>query len=679
MSFRFNRRQKAAPYRIGHVPPGIGVDEDAFLMFQALTGDSGVSNLSTVVSVNGFGVSAVARYEGRNASAAGWTATLGENLALAGLGSAPTFDVLTPSTDASEKAVAFANGQLFRCASGSFANPGTDDFIIEAFVRLGQANGSIVSKLDVNGYGFSLVQSSTTAVALTLTNATATRSVSSPGIAADAWVHFIGFVDRSDVTGGVALYANAAAGVPAGASGLEAAFSDAQLAVGGSSNGTSLLSTAHVAYVAFWHAPNLFPGSATNATVFGGIAKERLAYLSNVRANYGRGTRTPLVMTRSTSGYLDRVVNKTSGLRQLFFMGANFPRYIERQEVVGGEYIKGFQGEPQSTNLLVRSEEFENASWTKTNCTITANTSADPIGTSTADGIVADAVLGRHSVSQAVTLTATPYELSTWARKGASDFLILENSTIANGACWFNLATGALGTRQAGVTEAIIEAWGGGLYRCAIRFVATVAAHTMVIGAASADNTLTFSGDGVSIYTHIFGAQVEVARNGTGAPSSYIPTTAGTATRTVDALQYVMDDGNFEGSATGSLVVTIMGVPRTLTGSNLYAQIGPANGNTIPSSIRLDSQNPAGNQAHTQMNRNNAAEYELFGNSNTIDGEAHTVKTTWATNLAKLFVDGVQQGLTDTSVTPIPAQAIMLIASGTNVLVGNIVIRRDNT
>ena len=51
---------------------------------------------------------------------------------------------------------------------------------------------------------------------------------------------------------------------------------------------------------------------------------------------------------------------------------------------------KGFLVEEARTNLLLRSEEFDNANWTKSRATVTANAATAPDGTSNADKLVED-------------------------------------------------------------------------------------------------------------------------------------------------------------------------------------------------------------------------------------------------------------------------------------------------
>lgn len=63
--------------------------------------------------------------------------------------------------------------------------------------------------------------------------------------------------------------------------------------------------------------------------------------------------------------------------------------------------------EPATTNLLLRSEDFDDAAWTKTRVTVTANAVAAPDGTMTGDKLVCDvSVAATHPCSQTFAVTA---------------------------------------------------------------------------------------------------------------------------------------------------------------------------------------------------------------------------------------------------------------------------------
>lgn len=232
--------------------------------------------------------------------------------------------------------------------------------------------------------------------------------------------------------------------------------------------------------------------------------------------------------TRASVG---RTVNR---IGQLAAKPANAARF--RFNPITG-LSEGLLVEPQRTNLLLRSEEFDNASWTKTSLTVTANSVAAPDGATTADTLAATGAAG--NVAQAVTITAgRGIALSVFAKAAASSWLYLKQGDGTNTVeAWFNLSAGTVGTNTAGAgtllyAQATIEAMGNGWYRCALETSSTtVTAITATIAPAAADNTAPANAD--SIYA--WGAQAEAESTLTNA-TSYIPTTSATVTRSADNL-----------------------------------------------------------------------------------------------------------------------------------------------
>jgi len=232
--------------------------------------------------------------------------------------------------------------------------------------------------------------------------------------------------------------------------------------------------------------------------------------------------------TRASVG---RVTNRVG---TLIAKPANAARY--RFNPITG-LCEGLLVEPQRTNLLLRSEEFDNASWTKTALTVTANSAAAPDGTTTADTLAATGAGG--NVAQAVTITAgRGIALSVYAKAGASSWLYLRQGDGTNTVeAWFNLAAGTVGANTAGAgtllfTQRTIEDMGSGWYRCALETSSTtVTAITAAIGPAAADSAAPANGNTVLAW----GAQAEAESTVTNA-TSYIPTTSGTVTRSADNL-----------------------------------------------------------------------------------------------------------------------------------------------
>jgi hypothetical protein len=197
--------------------------------------------------------------------------------------------------------------------------------------------------------------------------------------------------------------------------------------------------------------------------------------------------------------------------------------------------------EPLRTNVVLRSEEFDNASWTKTNTTITANSSTSPDGTSNADILVenstSNVVFGVHAATRPSGLTlTTTYSVSFFAKKITRDFCYyndfngFQNPSVR---VYFNLSTGLVGTSTLGVLNPKMENYGNGWYRCSFQFVATIGTQIDYrIASATSDNVSTYTGVIGQQAIAIWGAQFETGSNAT----SYIPTVAGTVSRNADVI-----------------------------------------------------------------------------------------------------------------------------------------------
>jgi hypothetical protein len=174
------------------------------------------------------------------------------------------------------------------------------------------------------------------------------------------------------------------------------------------------------------------------------------------------------------------------------------------------------------TNLALYSEQFDNAYWTKSQATITANATTAPDGTLTAEKFIEGS--GSVAPECARTPIATSnsiFTLSVFAKASERNFLIINNNDgTGSFRVWFNLTTGVIGTADAGVT-AFIENVGNGWFRCGVaRQMTAFASATSAFQIGSADGVDTYTGDGTS-GIFIWGAQMELSDIAT----DYIPTT----------------------------------------------------------------------------------------------------------------------------------------------------------
>jgi hypothetical protein len=232
---------------------------------------------------------------------------------------------------------------------------------------------------------------------------------------------------------------------------------------------------------------------------------------------------------------------------------------------VTGESL-GLLIEESRTNLLLRSEEFDNASWSKFGGGVTANTIVAPDGTLTGDKFVEDTTTASHTViSASVSITSgTVYTASCYLKMGERRYAQLAGSFNAFGtALWatFDLQLGTVGSVGSGTT-ATITSVGNGWYRCVVSAAATstIFGNFVVVNLSTNATTRlpSYTGDGTS-GIFIWGAQFEVG----AFPTSYIPTVASQVTRAADAASmtgtnfsswYNQAEGSFyaESSASGT-------------------------------------------------------------------------------------------------------------------------------
>jgi hypothetical protein len=219
------------------------------------------------------------------------------------------------------------------------------------------------------------------------------------------------------------------------------------------------------------------------------------------------------------------------------------------------------------TNLLQRSEEFNDAYWTKSNSAVTANQIIAPDGTLTADKLVTSNAVSSGHVQRSVTVSAGAHTLSVIAKAGEWSWVRVG---WAGGGTSFNLATGAIGTVGASDTASIVSL-GNGWYRCIITRTLTATTDTYRVYSTNADNAFT-TGDGTSgIY--IWGAQLEAGAFAT----PYIPTVASQVTRLADSA--VMTGANFSSwfnPEQGCLFREVL-VAANAGGTHAYAGSGSVN------------------------------------------------------------------------------------------------------
>jgi hypothetical protein len=228
--------------------------------------------------------------------------------------------------------------------------------------------------------------------------------------------------------------------------------------------------------------------------------------------------------TRATTGY---------DLAATTQFAANTPRRTSAGLLI--EYA--------STNNVVQSQAFNNASWTKTGATVADNAVVAPDGTTTASTLTNTGTGGTlESVGTIGVSSSVPFTATIFVKQGTAPYTLL---WISDGGpnyvgLFFSFSTNTYGSTAAG-GEGIFDAniapvnCGNGWWRIGLRghFTGNLSVHPYLFSTAANNALATTSGQTGNFWGYQF-------EGGTGSgvivSSSYIPTTSGAATRAIDAL-----------------------------------------------------------------------------------------------------------------------------------------------
>jgi len=226
----------------------------------------------------------------------------------------------------------------------------------------------------------------------------------------------------------------------------------------------------------------------------------------------------------------------TNYIPTLLSAPANVARFDHNP--VTGESL-GLLVEEQRTNLVLRSEEFDNASWLKGNGTITSNTVVALDGTLTGDKLVENTANGQHYVQQTITVSSgVAYTASCYVKAGERNRV---NIFISQSSSPFTIHAQVNVDLLTGTIidgSGIVTSVGNGWYRISVTGTSSSTGEFFRISTISTGTTTSYTGDGYSgIY--IWQAQLEAGAFAT----SPIKTVASQVTRSTDSAS--MTGANF--------------------------------------------------------------------------------------------------------------------------------------
>lgn len=271
-------------------------------------------------------------------------------------------------------------------------------------------------------------------------------------------------------------------------------------------------------------------------------------------------------------------------------------------------------------NLLTKTEQFDNAAWTKTRITVTANATTDPLGGNTADKLAENTVTsGEHYVLQTLTVVAASHTVSVYLKAAERTWASVYFSAASINSTWFNLAadgSGGVGTVGTGCTATATYV-GNGWYQCSVTRTTTAAAWSLVINPALGDGVSVIYAGTIGSGIYAWGADVRLANQATGLIPTYQRVDTSSVYDTVGFPQYIKYDGLNSSLSTASINFTataqmsvFSGVRKTNTTEGIIALLGTTL--TSNGSFFLDAQSTLyqfSSKGTTQTGPNSAASY----------------------------------------------------------------------
>ena len=271
--------------------------------------------------------------------------------------------------------------------------------------------------------------------------------------------------------------------------------------------------------------------------------------------------------------------------------------------------------EPQRTNILLYSEQFENAYWGKYQTSLTANSVVSPDGNTTADTVTVTTGTG-GSLFLLSPLTGT-YTVSIFMKAGTSSVSQIEIAGVGN--VDVNLSAGTFTT--SGSVTGTIKSFGSGWHRCTATFTGTLVPY-IAFGVTGTT--------GKTIY--LWGAQLEAGSY----PTSYIPTTSAAVTRNADAI-YKTGISSLIGQTEGVLFLDLFASAKNNDANTFGTWIFAGNANNNFQIYNL------GSTLYWYARNTGGIIIDQTANQTIVEGTRYKIAYAYKSGDYALYINGVQK------------------------------------
>lgn len=191
--------------------------------------------------------------------------------------------------------------------------------------------------------------------------------------------------------------------------------------------------------------------------------------------------------------------------------------------------------EPQSTNLVLQSEDFSNAGWSKLGSSVVSGQTSPSADSPTgAYKLVEDTATSNHRVKYRLDSSSNIHTGSVFVKAGERTKVGIQEGGVTNSYASFNLSTGVV-IDSSGASTYSIQLISNGWYKISLTPNSAQVRYDLNVTilddsyTSGLPNSATYTGDGVS-GLYIWGAQLEALSY----PTSYIKTVGTSVTRVTE-------------------------------------------------------------------------------------------------------------------------------------------------